>query len=102
MTPKYAVLALLLPTFCGCAGLSAQGYAAHQSQPGHGPYPEPIGNNGRSLETTFESLGVGLRLDRGPWFAESSMDWIVHSHELTGGPWVFNIRAGVRVSLDSL
>lgn len=100
MTNKTIAAVAAACTLTGCAGLSAQGYAAHQSQPGHGAGFQPIGNNDRTPETTFESLGVGLRLERGVWFAESSLDWVVHDTHLTGGPWVFNLRAGMRVSLE--
>jgi hypothetical protein len=97
-------LTALAATLClgGCVTLPhpepiLEAYAAHQSQPGHGQGLEPIGDHGSIPETTYEALGAAVRIESGHAFAETSMEWVVHDTNLTGGPWVFAVRAGVMV-----
>jgi hypothetical protein len=92
--------AVLVTQLCntGCAPTTYFVAAVHQSQPMHGLGPKPIGDNDQSLETTYEALEAGCRWQRGAWFAETSLDYVVHDTDLTGGPWIFTSKIGWSVS----
>jgi hypothetical protein len=78
--------------------------AVHVSQPGKGPHIAPIGcgcawPDSESSETTYNALETGLRWQRGHAFAETSMGYVLHETYMTGGPWLFTLKAGYQIRL---
>jgi hypothetical protein len=99
--PFVAAIATLVAFWnTGCALMpdTVQTAVVHQSQPGHGYAPAPFGGDDKP-ETTTDALEVAVRWEHGNRFAETSMGYLLHSTEYTGGPWVFTARAGVKWTL---
>lgn len=96
-------LTLLLGVLVGCGALKPDyltAAAVHQSQPMHGPYPAPVGDNDRSEETGFNGLQGGLLWEFGPhMFVETDITYAITNQHVVGGPWIFMAKAGVRFKL---
>jgi hypothetical protein len=99
---KMIVIVLAL-AISGCASLRPDyltAAAVHTSQPGYGEMPPPLGDNGNSAETNFDGIEIGARWERGRAFAESSLTYVAHGHNIAGGPWFATIKGGIRISIS--
>lgn len=91
----------LLPLLflAGCTPTYLTAAAVHLSQPNHGPYPPPIGDHEASPETGYNGLELGARWEEGPYWSEAGLTYSITSRNVDGGPWLFSVKAGVRVKL---
>lgn len=96
---RLMLIATLLMSGCVLQPTSLGLGAVHQSQPMRGMGPPPVGNHSDSRETNFEALEGIIRWETERTYVETDMDYVVHENNLTGGPWVFTVKAGVLVRL---
>lgn len=97
---RLMLVAMMLLSGCVVSQPTSIGLSVmHQSQPLRGQGPPPMGDHNDSNETNYEAIGGNIRWETERTFVETDLDYVVHDNYLTGGPWLFTIRAGVQVRL---